>query len=222
MHPGIWRCVRRGVRKCLGFNEVYTLLNPQLRNKTIDVIISPRKKTKMEKLKTNPNIPQQGTRNMYSFKPFSLGSSGWCVHRCKPAKRWSPEAQGQRASWAKHLSWTYGILGKELVDEGRSRLRRFRQYVRKPGSWMMPSWKEVIKWVKMFKSLMISDAVELVVDGWSTAAPKKTTGTCLGVKNLGKVWWFQPTSPWIVRGLARGNHSKWFWFRGWGFFSNFA
>lgn len=57
-----------------------------------------------------------------------------------------PKAQGQRASWAKHLSWTYGILGKELVDEGRSRLRRFRQYVRTPGSWMMPSWKEVIKW----------------------------------------------------------------------------
>ena len=140
-----------------------------------------------------------------------------CSRIYKPAKRWSPEAQGQRASWAKHLSWTYGILGKELVDEGRSRLRRFRQYVRKPGSWMMPSWKEVIKWVKMFKSLMISDAVELVVDGWSTAATKKTTGTCLGVKNLGKVWWFQPTSPWIVRGLARGNHSKWFCFRGWGF-----
>ena len=63
--------MRRGVRKCLGFNEVYTLLNPQLRNKTIDVIISPRKKTKMEKLKTYPN-KEQGTcilSNLFLWGP---------------------------------------------------------------------------------------------------------------------------------------------------------
>lgn len=56
------------------------------------------------------------------------------------------QAEGQMLAWPRKSRWTYGILGKELVAEGRSRLRRFRGYVRKPGTWQSPSWKEETHW----------------------------------------------------------------------------
>ena len=143
--------------------------------KSIDVIFfdTPQeKKTNIENWVSPP--PKKVTRNKKIF--FQTFQRLGCL-AAVGEKPWS-QAQGQRASWAKHLSWTYGILGKELVEEGRSRLRRFRQYVRRPGSWMMPSWKEVI---------MISDAGEFSWwNGWLTNSGQKKQEYPLGVKNLGK------------------------------------
>jgi len=48
----------------------------------------------------------------------------------------------QRNAWLEQHRWTYGVLGEELVAEGRNRLHRFRGYVRRPGTWENPTWKQ--------------------------------------------------------------------------------
>ena len=124
-------------------------------------ILPKKKKTHIENWVSPP--PKKVTRNIIIL-PNQHQRLG-CLAAGTVWNTLKRKAQGQRASWAKHLSWTYGILGKELVEEGRSRLRRFRQYVRRPGSWMMPSWKEV-----------------MVVNGWLTNSGKKKNRNIFGCK----------------------------------------
>ena len=118
------------------------------------------------------------------------------------------EAEGAQAQrWEHQLG--LGRLGEQLVDEGKKRLRRFRGYVRRPGPWENPSWKqdELRKKVpEMWRFLLERHPKKRREMGWNRTMLGRPTPN----KNYIKKLMFQPMTllPKVLSILVSG---KKFW-----------